>query len=161
MPRKRSVWVRRSGSRFRRVEASNSSAEAPLSLTEVVCRASNLSKNVGYERKKSRTVTSRDRSVLPWCGPLSRSPINWLARSLCVQAEDKLIDFDAGRPGCGHLCKSPVSRLLDAICLNSERTSAPYDVGVFWSPAGFHWPPPSARVLHSQCQRARPSKLAR
>jgi hypothetical protein len=47
MPRKRSVWVRRSGSRFRRVEASNSSAEAPLSLTEVVCRASKPVKKCG------------------------------------------------------------------------------------------------------------------
>src|SRR5262245_42989925 len=70
--------------------------------------------------------------------PLSRSPVFWLTRSLSVEAEDKLIDFDAGRPGCGHLRKSPLSRFVGAFCLNSERASAFDNVGVHWSPVDFH-----------------------
>jgi len=80
-------------------------------------------------------------------GPLSRYPADWLARNLTVQAKDKLIDFDAGRPGCGHLRESPLSRLLSAFCLNSERASALYNIGVHWSPVGFHWPPPASRRI--------------
>ena len=49
-----------------------------------------------------------------------------------VQAKDKAIDFDAGRPGCRGLRQSLLSRLLGAFCLNSERARAPYNEGVHW-----------------------------
>src|SRR5690242_7358513 len=71
-------------------------------------------------------------------GPLARYPAVWLARNLTVQVKDKLINFDAGRPGCGHLRESLLSRLLRAFCLKSERASALYNVGIHWSPVGFH-----------------------
>src|SRR5215831_8921341 len=82
-------------------------------------------------RKLARFTGARPSSGVPdRMRPLSRSilPIG-SPGNLSVQAEDKLIDFDAGRPGCGHLCKSPLSRLLGAFCLNSEGTSALHKVG--------------------------------
>ena len=69
---------------------------------------------------------------------LSRSAAVWLNRNLSVEAEDELIDFDAGRPGCGHLRKGPLSRVISAFCLNPEGASALYNVGVHWSSVDFH-----------------------
>src|SRR4029453_12492566 len=71
---------------------------------------------------------------------LARYPAVWLARNLTVQVKDKLINFNAGRPGCGHLRESLLSRLIRAFCLKAERASALYNVGIHWSPVGFHWP---------------------
>src|SRR5262249_62366136 len=102
----------------------------------------------GWVTPAGRSPASTDRKIVPRSvraatgarclgAALSRSPVDWLARTLSIEAKDKLIDFDASRPGCGHPCKSPLSCLPTPFCLNAERASPLYNVGVHWSPVWF------------------------